>query len=154
MKQLFIVFILAIFVSCIQENKGVETEGLKSEIIGTWQLLSVKTIEGSDTTIDDFTNGIKGIKMFNKTHFSFFQHDLNQGSDSSALFVSGGGTYSLEGNTYTENLEYCNFRIYELNTFEFELMVKSDTLIQKGIEEVPEAGVDKYILETYIRTEN
>ena len=153
MKIISILMLLSVLSSCMKEGKIVDTEGIHSDIIGTWQLISVKTIEGSDTTIDDFTNGIKGIKAFNDSHFSFFQHDLNKGIDSAAMFVAGGGTYFLKGNTYTENLEYCNFRVYEDNTFEFYITLNNDTLIQKGIEEIPEAGIDKYILETYIRTD-
>ena len=80
-----------------------------------------------------------------------FQHDLNQGRDSSSLYVSGGGTYTFIDGIYTENLEYCNFREYENNSFSFEVSIMGDTLIQRGEEVVEEAGVDKYILETYIR---
>jgi len=120
---------------------------------GTWQLHSVMTIEGEDTTRTDYTQGLKGIKMLNETHFAFFQHDLNQGRESDSLYVSGGGTYTYQDGIYTEHLEYCNFRVYENNIFEFEVLVSDDTLIQRGTEEVAEAGVNIYIIETYIRVD-
>ena len=120
-------------------------------MIGTWQLLTVLTIENGDSVLTDYTLGIKGIKMLNETHFAFFQHDLIQGKDSSAVYVSGGGPYTYVDGIYTEHLEYCNFRVYENNTFEFEVEVKGDTLIQRGEEEVAEAGISKYIIETYVR---
>jgi len=48
-------------------------------------------------------------------------------------------------------LAYCNFREYEYNSFEFQIYVSGDTLIQRGEELVEEAGVNKYIIETYVR---
>ena len=122
-----------------------------SSILGTWQLLTVLTIEGADSLLNDYTQGVKGIKMFNETHFAFFQHDLNQGKEKDSLYVSGGGPYTYKDGVYTEHLEYCNFRVYENNSFEFELFVTGDTLVQKGTEELAEAGVNKYIIETYVR---
>lgn len=138
-----IAFILTPFINVFPQNNY--------SIIGTWQLISVKTIEKGDTTFVDYTNGIKGIKMMNETDFAFFQHDLNQGKDSIATFVSGGGKYEFKNGKYTEHLEYCNFREYENHTFTFDVEIKGDTLIQQGIEELEEHGVKRYIFETYIR---
>lgn len=144
-----LIFLIAIILhSCSTSSKH---ENSESKIIGTWQLISLKTIEGGDTSSVDFTNGVKGIKMLNKTDFAFFQHDLNHGKDSSALFVSGSGTYELNGNKYVEHLEYCNFREYEDHTFKFEVTFKGDTLIQQGVEELPDEGINRYIIETYVR---
>jgi len=131
-------------------NPSQASEAIGPSIMGTWQLLTVLTIEGEDSVLTDYTNGVKGIKMLNETHFAFFQHDLNQGKDT-AMYVSGGGPYTYVDGIYTEHLEYCNFRVYENNIFEFEVAVSGDTLIQKGEEEVPEAGIKKYIIETYAR---
>jgi hypothetical protein len=100
----------ALALSCVNKNPQMASEDTSSSLEGTWQLLTVETIQGGDTTIDDYTVGIKGIKMFNDSHFSFFQHDLTHGKDSLAVYVSGGGTYTLMDGMYTENLEYCNFR--------------------------------------------
>jgi len=140
-RMIPVLLMLALLISC--EN---------SPITGTWQLISVETIQGRDTTLNLYTEGVIGIKMFNDTHFSFFQHDLEQGADSSSsLFVSGGGTYFLENGWYKEHLEYCNFREYENNSFEFQLSIDGDTLVQRGKEEVAAAGVDIYITETYLK---
>lgn len=125
-------------------------EEASPSMVGTWQLLTVLTIENGDSVLTDYTQGVKGIKMLNETHFAFFQHDLNQGKDT-AIYVSGGGPYTYVDGIYTEHLEYCNFRVYENNTFEFEVEVKGDTLMQRGEEEVADAGISKYIIETYVR---
>ena len=127
------------------------TEAQSPSLTGTWKLLSVLTIAGEDSVMTVYTNGVKGIKMLNDSHFAFFQHDLKQGEESDSMFVSGGGNYSFVDGIYTENLEYCNYRVYENNTFKFKVEVTGDTLIQRGEEEVAEAGISKYIIETYVR---
>ena len=95
------ILLLGFLFSCTMDKQASTVKNTPSPIRGTWQLIKVETIQDSDTTIDHYTNGIKGIKMFNESHFSFFQHDLKQGKDSTALFVSGGGTYTLEDGSYS-----------------------------------------------------
>lgn len=147
MKQLVILLVFLIFVSCSSELNQTK----KLPIEGTWLLISGKTIVKEDTTFTDYTDQQKTIKIINENHFSFLRHDLNKGADSAAVFVAGGGKYSLEENTYTEHLEYCNFREWEDNSFDFEVQITNDTLIQKGIEKIEDLGIDQIIIETYLR---
>lgn len=119
-------------------------------ITGTWQLISATRTQ-ADSTFSTFDARHKFIKIINDTHFAFMNHDLNKGQDSAAVFVSGGGSYVLEGNKYSEHLEYCNYREWEDNHFEFTLELKNDTLIQQGREWVEALGVDRVIVETYVR---
>ncbi|ELR73629.1 hypothetical protein C900_02714 [Fulvivirga imtechensis AK7] len=119
-------------------------------IEGTWKLLSAMTITGDDTTKTDYAGNVEGIKIIGKSHFSFFQHDLNQGKDSTAMFISGAGRYVLQGNHYTEFLEYCSGRNWENNKFDFTVDIKNDTLIQTGVERIASLGVDRVIVETYV----
>lgn len=120
---------------------------------GTYRLLHSLTVKGSDTTymaVD--TSKTEMLKMFNSSHFSFFNHDKTKGTDSlNTLFVSGAGTYTLEGNDYTENLAFLNFREWEGKQFHFKLEFKGDTLIQTGEEVIPELGINQTIRETYIK---
>ncbi len=78
------------------------------------------------------------------------QHDLNKGKDS-AVFVAGGGSYSLKDSMYTEHLEYCSARDWEDNDFTFTIAITEDTLVQSGIEKVESAGVNRLNIERYIR---
>ena len=80
-------------------------------------------------------------------------HDLASETDSLQLYVSGGGTYNLEGDQYTEFLEYCNYRDWEGYEFTFTVEFRGDTLIQQGIEEIEELGVEREIREVYLRTD-
>ena len=84
----------------------------------------------------DYTGDLSMIKIINATHFSFLNHDLKKGTDSTAIFSAGGGRYTLSGDQYTEHLEYCSYREWEGNTFSFTLAIAGDTLIQQGVEKI------------------
>ncbi len=121
-------------------------------ITGTWQLITGIHIEKDDTVVTNYAKNISFINIINDTHFAFLQHDLNKGKDSSAaVFVAGGGSYSLSDSLYTEHLEYCSAREWEGNDFSFRIDIKNDTLIQSGVEKVESAGVNRINIEKYIR---
>ncbi|WP_020530007.1 hypothetical protein [Flexithrix dorotheae] len=154
MKYIILVSLFAITaISCSQKSEINEETEMANPLIGTWELISNTTIKGDSITEVD-RQGKKMIKVFNNTHFAFFNHDLNKGVDSTALFVSGGGPYTLVGDQYTEYLEYCNFREWEGHQFDFTIVFKDDTLIQSGIEKIEELGVEQKIIEKYLKVMN
>ncbi|MHC2993022.1 hypothetical protein OB13_16080 [Pontibacter sp. HJ8] len=136
--------------SCGKETGDMTSKTTPNPITGTWQLMEATLIEKGDTTVTNYTKDVSFIKIINETHFAFLQHDLTKGKDS-AIFVSGGGPYSLKDSLYTEHLEYCSAREWEGNDFTFTIALKGDTLIQKGVEKVVSAGVDRLNIETYIK---
>jgi len=149
-KLIYLLSLTILLASC---GKKTNSPGTKSAvpIIGTWKLISGTLIENGDTTITGYTRNVSFIKIINETHFAFLQHDLSHGKDSSAVFVAGGGQYTLSDSIYTEHLEYCNDRVWEGNDFTFVVTVKNDTLIQRGIEKVQDAGVNRMNIEIYVR---
>jgi hypothetical protein len=142
--------IAAILISCSANNAKKSVLPIE----GTWKLIKGTLIEKGKVTVTDYTKDISFIKIINNTHFAFLQHDLNKGKDSAAIFVAGGGRYTLSDSSYTEHLEYCNDRQWEGNDFKFAISIKSDTLIIKGIEKVESAGVDRVNIEKYVRINN
>lgn len=118
---------------------------------GTWKLIQATIIEKGDTTVTDYSTNKSFIKIINKSHFAFLQHDLNKGKDSTAAFVAGGGAYNLKDSTYTEHLEYCSAREWEGNDFIFTVTITKDTLVQQGIEKIESAGVNRINIEKYVR---
>ena len=152
-KGIAIIIITSILLSCADRNN--EQGNPASAITGTWELFSGTTIEKEDTIVTDYTKDQQMIKIINDTHFSFLRHDLNKGKDSSkAIYSSGGGRYSLAGDQYTEYLDYCDYREWEGHTFNFTVTIKNDTLIQRGVEKIEKAGIDRLIIEKYIRVKN
>ena len=151
--QLLVALIGIVFFSCGAKTGGTEEGTSQNPLMGTWQLLSGTLIEKGDTTVTDYTQNISFIKIINATHFAFLQHDQNKGKDSAAVFVAGGGTYSLKDRLYTEHLQYCSDRNWEGHDFSFTITLHKDTLIQQGVEKVESAGVDRVNIEKYVRVQ-
>lgn len=148
--KIVFVIVTATLLSCV----GKISKPSPNLLAGTWQLLRGTLIEKGDTVVTDYTKNISFIKIINDTHFTFLQHDLKKGQDSNAVFVSGGGRYTLSDSSYTEHLEYCSARNWEGNDFKFTISIKDDTLIQTGVEKVESAGVNRVNIEKYLRLKN
>lgn len=150
--KIYILILIGIFCvfSCTTIEKK-HSEQQESPMIGTWKLISGTIVKGSDTVFTDYTVDQEMIKIINKTHFSFLRHDLKNGENDAALFVAGGGRYTLKGNKYTEYLDYFINRQWEGNKFEFEYEIRGDTLITNGIERIEDLNIDQINIEKYIR---
>lgn len=153
MKIILLIFLCAgVFSSCKQVEKS-EDKAEGSPIVGTWRLISNVMITKGDTVV---AYPLKGkdqlmLKMYNNSHFSFFNHDLKQGKIPGPVYDSGAGTYKLAGNDYSEHLEFCNYREWENHDFKFKLSIRNDTLVQRGIEKIDSLNVNREIIETYVR---
>ena len=147
MRNILMLFAVLSLFSCVNKDESKKDSDL--DIQGTWQLLSATTIENGTSQTTDYSGKLKMIKMFNHTHFAFLKHSLNPKDTSS--FDAGGGSFVLDKDDYTEHLEYYKNKDWEGKTFKFKLAIHKDTLIQKGIEKVEKAGVDRVIIEKYIK---
>ncbi|MHA4842683.1 hypothetical protein ACX0G7_00905 [Flavitalea antarctica] len=152
MKSTFLRLIPFIFLfSCEPQPKPTAESAGALPLKGTWKLFSGTLIEKGDTVTTDFTKNTSFIKIINDTHFAFLQHDLAKGKDSTASFSSGGGKYTLKDSVYTEFLEYCTAREWEGHDFKFNIQISNDTLIQRGVEIVESAGINRVNIEKYTR---
>ena len=143
----------ALLTSC-GNNATTKTETPKEDklpIEGTWQLISGALTEKGNTVVTDYTKDQKAIKIINGDHFCFLVHDLTKGKGAKPNFSSGGGNYTLVGDKYTENLEFCNDRQWENNKFDFTITIKNDTLTQQGVEKIDSLGVNRVNVEKYVR---
>lgn len=132
-------------------DKPATTEKKENPIIGTWQLLNhTETTKGKSKMVD-YTKNQKFIKIINATHFAFLSHNINTPKDSSNNFDGGGGAYTLNGDKYTEHLDFYKDKNWEGKSFDFTISFSGDTLIQKGIEKVEKENVDQVIVEKYLR---
>ena len=127
------------------------TQPASIRLNGTWQLLSATTITKGVASVTDYTKGQRMIKIINDSHFAFLRHDLNAPKDSSNHFDGGGGSYSITGDQYTEHLDYYADRNWEGKPFTFTVSINKDTLVQRGIEKVENEGIERVIIEKYIR---
>lgn len=151
MKTFIVLLSLLFMISCSQPAAETKPEVNSNPMKGTWKLLSGTLIEKGDTTVTDYSKNVSFIKILNDTHFAFLLHDLNKGADSTKAFSAGGGTYSLADSTYTEHLEYCSDRNWEGHDFPFTITIQQDTLVQRGVEKIESAGIDRINIEKYVR---
>ena len=143
MKRLLLILACVTFlVNCSNTDSD-----KSSKLVGTWKMIYAETIENDSLKIKDLTN-TNFIKIFNNSHFSFF----NQNKNSVQSFYAGAGTYTLKGTEYVEILNFTSVQAIKNHRFPFTVQFKGDTLIQSGIEEIKEAGIKRNIIEKYIKT--
>lgn len=135
---------------------GVLVTGCKSasdtmRLDGTWRLLSGTTITKGVSTVTDYYKDQNMIKIINDTHFAFLKHAVGEPKDSSNKFDAGGGSYTLNGDQYTEHLDYYSDKNWEGKPFTFTVSIVNDTLVQKGQEKNEKEGIDRIIIEKYVR---
>lgn len=153
MLRVFSLVVLFAFVCTQLSSCRNKISGNENPIMGTWELIASSSTVG-DSVVSTFSSDVRTIKIINSTHFSFLSHDLKMGKDSSNVtFTAGGGRYELNDSVYTEQLEYCNYREWENNTFTFTVAIHGDTLVQKGVEKVENLGINHILTEVYKRAE-
>lgn len=137
----YLLFLFFIF-SCSKKNT------LKSpkSIEGTWKMIYAEIVENDSVKLKDLSS-TRFIKIINKTHFSFFNQEIKGNKN----FYSGAGSYVLEGEKYTETLSFTAMETIKNHQFSFKVIIKGDTLIQSGIEKVKAAGINRFIIEKYIK---
>ncbi len=143
--NILMLFAVLSLLACANKNENKKD----LDIQGTWQLISATTIDKGKSETTDYSGKLKMIKLFNNSHFAFLKHSLDAKDTTS--FDAGGGTFVLKGDDYTEHLEYYKNKNWEGKSFNFKLAIHQDTLIQKGVEKVEAAGVDRVIIEKYIK---
>ena len=116
---LTIVLCLALL-GCVSEKKNA--------IEGTWRVVA-GTMKTADTTVSYSQTNLFGMKMIVDNQWAIFGQPLGDGD---TLAYYGGGTYTLEGNIYTESIKYNIVKSRVGRTIPFEVEVRNDTLIQKG----------------------
>ena len=147
-KPLTFLAVAAFLVACNSKNENTQTA---NPLIGTWKLVSGVTITKGENKPNSYPKGQEMIKIINDTHFAFLNHIVNTPKDSSNMFDAGGGAYTLKGDQYTEHLDYYKDKAWEGKPFTFTITFSGDTLIQKGIEKVEGTGIDRVIIEKYLK---
>ena len=142
------IFTLILLLSCTKRNTSPEppVNPVKNSIEGSWKLVYADIKENDSIQIKDLSK-TDFIKIINGSHFAFFNQEIG----TSENFMGGAGTYTLKGSDYAETLDFINAPDYRGHVFPFKVEIKGDSLIQQGHEKIEAAGLDRYILEKYIR---
>ena len=146
MRYLVFSILLLALLNCTNKNTSKTIVSPANKLIGTWKMVYAEIKENDSIKVKDLSS-TNFIKIINNSHFAFF----NQEKHSSENFYGGAGTYTLNGEKYIETLSYTSVEAIKNHEFPFTIEIKGDTLIQSGIEEVKEAGINREIIEKYIK---
>jgi hypothetical protein len=104
-----------------------EPTKLAKELVGAWVLA------GTPDKIEEPPASGGRIKFFSGGHWNITQADPKTGK----VIFHHGGTYTLEGDTYTETIQYANENTAELigKTFKFKVKVDGDAYTQTAVGE-------------------
>jgi len=108
-------------------DRAAEPAGLAKDMIGTWVLV------GTPDKITDVPKSGGRLKFITGKHWVITQADPTTGK----VIFHHGGTYTLDGDTYAETIEYANESTAELikQTFKFKAKVEGDTYTQIAVGE-------------------
>jgi len=96
--------------------------------MGTWKLASYNY--GTSSGFIPVPKGDQHIKLITATHFMWAETD----SATRKVWSMAGGTYTLNGNTYTESIDFgINMDSYLGHNETFTLKVEGDLLFMSGI---------------------
>ena len=140
---------LLMMTGCSKPQTAVEKPEDPSPIRGTWKMIYAEIREKDSVQVKDLSN-TDFIKIINADHFAFFNQDRGTGDN----FMSGAGSYTFNGKDYIETLDFISLPELRGHKFPFEVRISGDTLVQQGHEKVEEAGIDRFILEKYVRIQN
>jgi hypothetical protein len=121
MKKVSLVFaitVAAVFLALSQTNGS---HAKKSQLDGTWELVSGQPLP----------KGARDIKIISGGHFIFVAYDTEKGKP----LYTGGGTYILNGSSYTEHMDFASDEISAGligKDQPFTVKVDGDTFTQTG----------------------
>jgi hypothetical protein len=139
-----------------EEPKQDSKQEPTAKLQGSWRLVAAERFE-KDSAVSTLVPGTEMIKILNGSHFAFLNHSTGVKDTAAARnrsFSAGGGTYTLDGQKYTEHLTYCSYFPYEGKDFHFTLEFRGDTLIQSGEEPLKDLGIGPEnirLREVYVR---
>jgi len=116
-KIVFEVAFAAMFPAWSQTNGA---DAKKNQLDGTWELVSGQPLP----------KGARDIKIISRGHFIFVAYDTATGKP----LYTGGGTYILNGSSYTEHIDFASAQIAGLIDKEqpFTVKVDGDVFTQTG----------------------
>ena len=121
MKKVLLLFAIALTAVLIAWSQKSGDHLKKSELEGTWEMVSGQQLP----------KGTRDIKIISGGHFVWVAYDTEKGKP----IYTGGGTYTLDGSSYTEHVDFMSEEISAGivgKNQPFTVKVEGDTLTQTG----------------------
>lgn len=96
------VFLIILIVWSCGAPAEEETELSADYLEGSWRLVGYINHAAGDTSWSEYGANTLYEKYLTSTHFTWVRYDV----DSGALVGTGGGTYTFDGKTYTEDIKF------------------------------------------------
>lgn len=121
MKKILVIFAVGLPAAFLAFSQTDGNRGTKTQLEGTWELVSGQPLP----------KGARDIKIISGGHFIFVAYDTATGKP----LYSAGGTYVVDGNSYTEHMDFASEPISALVGKDQSFTVESDgnTFTQKGM---------------------
>ena len=143
---LFLFFLIPVLLIGCNQSTNLPHEG-------AWQYVSAKYVS-NDTVVFEFPGTLNGssMKIWTKNHFIFVGlFNFN----SKEINSYGGGTYTLTGNRYVENILYHTNPEFVGKKIDMLLEIKNDTLIQTWpVNKDGQIDKHNYRIEKFVRAES
>jgi hypothetical protein len=97
MKKVLLVFAIALAAVFLALSQTNSSHAKKSQLDGTWELVSGQQLP----------KRARDIKIISGGHFIFVAYDTEKGKP----LYTGGGTYILNGSSYTEHVDFASDEI-------------------------------------------
>ena len=97
MNRVLVVFAITLAAAFLASPQANSSHVKKNALDGTWELVSGQPLPKS----------VRDIKIISGGHFIFVAYDTETGKP----LYTGGGTYILNGTSYTEHMEFASDRI-------------------------------------------
>ena len=121
MKKVLSVFAVALTALLVAWSQTRGDHAKKGQLEGTWEMVSGQQLP----------KGTRDIKIISGGHFVWVIYDTEKGKP----IYTGGGTYTLNGNSYTEHVDFMSEEISAGIVSKdqlFTVKVDGDTLTQTG----------------------
>jgi hypothetical protein len=116
-----IIFAIALATGFLALSQTNASDAKKGQLDGTWELVSGQPLP----------QGARDIKIISGRHFIFVAYDTEKGKP----LYTGGGTYILNGSSYTEHIDFASDEISAGligKDQPFTVKVDGDTFTQTG----------------------
>jgi hypothetical protein len=121
MKKVLLVFAIALAAVFLALSQTSGSHAKKNQLEGAWELVSGQQLP----------QGARDIKIISGGHFIFVAYDTEKGKP----LYTGGGTYILNGSSYTEHVDFMSEEISAGIVGKeqpFTVKVNGDTFTQTG----------------------